>query len=104
MRKIMALGLAGALATASVGVTAQSAQAGAPGFVAGVIVGVGAVALIHHFHHPYARAGGYARFSYAPGYGGDHVTWCKQHYRTYSIATDTYRGYDGYDHRCVSPH
>ena len=40
-----------------------------------------------------------------PSYGGDaHVQWCLDRYRSYNPRTDTYRGYDGYDHRCISPY
>jgi hypothetical protein len=33
-----------------------------------------------------------------------HAAWCLARYRSYNIATDTYMGYDGYLHRCVSPY
>lgn len=33
----------------------------------------------------------------------DHVAWCRRKYRSYNPSTDTYRGYDGYTHRCISP-
>jgi hypothetical protein len=32
-----------------------------------------------------------------------HVAWCEQSYRTYDPATDSFIGFDGYAHRCVSP-
>ena len=32
-----------------------------------------------------------------------HVAWCEQSYRSYSPATDSFIGLDGYAHRCVSP-
>ncbi len=32
-----------------------------------------------------------------------HVVWCSRRYRSYRRDTDSFRGYDGYDHRCVSP-
>ena len=35
--------------------------------------------------------------------GGDHVDWCLNRYRSYNVRTDTFRGYDGLDHRCISP-
>lgn len=35
---------------------------------------------------------------------GSHVDWCLNRYRSYNVRTDTYRGYDGYDHRCNSPY
>ena len=43
----------------------------------------------------------YGRPSYG---GGAHVEWCLNRYRSYNPRTDTYRGYDGYDHRCISPY
>lgn len=33
-----------------------------------------------------------------------HVNWCLRRYRSYNPRTDTFRGYDGYDHRCRSPY
>jgi BA14K-like protein len=33
-----------------------------------------------------------------------HTAWCMQRYRSYNPATDTYMGYDGYAHRCISPY
>lgn len=33
-----------------------------------------------------------------------HVRWCLNRYRSYSPATNTYIGYDGFEHRCVSPY
>ena len=40
-----------------------------------------------------------------PRYGRDaHVEWCLNRYRSYNVRTDTFRGYDGYDHPCISPY
>jgi hypothetical protein len=33
-----------------------------------------------------------------------HYAWCEQHFRSYNPATDSYTGYDGYAHRCISPY
>lgn len=33
-----------------------------------------------------------------------HVDYCRARYRSYNVATDTFTGYDGYQHRCVSPY
>lgn len=33
-----------------------------------------------------------------------HVEWCLRRYRSYNPRTDTFRGYDGLDHRCRSPY
>ncbi len=35
---------------------------------------------------------------------GAHEEWCYRKYRSYNARTDTFRGYDGYDHRCISPY
>lgn len=37
-------------------------------------------------------------------YDDTHVRWCLRRYRSYNPRTDTYRGYDGYNHRCISPY
>lgn len=36
--------------------------------------------------------------------GDDHTAWCMRRYRSYNPATDTFIGYDGYAHRCISPY
>jgi hypothetical protein len=47
----------------------------------------------------------YTPYYYAPAVNYDaHVEWCLRRYRSYSPATDTFRGYDGLDHRCRSPY
>ena len=33
-----------------------------------------------------------------------HVAWCQARFQSYSLLTDSYRGYDGLLHRCVSPY
>lgn len=38
-----------------------------------------------------------------PGVDRRHVVWCSRRYRSYRRETNSFRGYDGYDHRCVSP-
>lgn len=38
------------------------------------------------------------------GGGGGHVDYCLSRYRSYDPRSDTYLGYDGYRHRCVSPY
>ncbi|HSO47356.1 MAG TPA: BA14K family protein [Rhizobiaceae bacterium] len=42
----------------------------------------------------------------APVYRGDdrHVAWCLRRYRSYSPATNTWFGYDGRVHVCISPY
>ena len=61
-------------------------------FIAGAIVGgiLGS-----------AAAGNAQTYAYA---GSPHVTWCEQNYRSYNPGTDTYLGYDGAYHYCVSPY
>ncbi len=36
--------------------------------------------------------------------GNAHVRYCLGKYRSYNPATDMFKGYDGYYHRCVSPY
>lgn len=36
--------------------------------------------------------------------GNSHTRWCLNRYRSYNPRTDTFRGYDGYDHKCRSPY
>ena len=103
MKKIAAVALAGALATASVGATTETAEAHGLGgaIVVGALVGLGFLALTHHFSSTaYAY---YPTASYAY-YPNNHVAWCEAHFRSYSPATDSYLGFDGYYHRCVSPY
>lgn len=37
-------------------------------------------------------------------YGSGHVDWCLNRYRSYDPGSDTFMGYDGYRHRCISPY
>jgi BA14K-like protein len=41
-------------------------------------------------------------YAYAPP--SYHVQWCEQHYRSYNPNSDTFFGYDGQYHYCVSPY
>ncbi len=50
-----------------------------------------------------AVAGSYYYAEPAPADSG-HVEWCLDRYRSYRPRLDTFRGYDGYDHRCISPY
>jgi len=103
MRKITAVTFAVALAIASMGATTKSAQAGNTGaFVVGALVGIGVVSLLHHHHHrPFLSLHAHA---FHPTYPRDsHVAWCNARYRSYNVATDSYLGYDGNYHRCLSP-
>lgn len=51
-----------------------------------------------HYYRPY-----YAQRYYVPT-GSRHVRYCLNRYRTYNVRTNTFRGYDGYLHRCRSPY
>ncbi len=35
---------------------------------------------------------------------GSHVAWCERRYRSYDRYTDTFMGFDGYEHYCNSPY
>lgn len=40
-----------------------------------------------------------------PRYRGNaHVRWCRQHYRSYDVRSDTFQPYNGPRRRCVSPY
>jgi len=42
-------------------------------------------------------------YAFAPlGTVSAHVAWCEAHYLSYDVASDSFRGYDGLNHRCVS--
>jgi hypothetical protein len=110
MRTLAAIGLAGALATASVGATTQSAQAAwAPGsFVAGLLIGGAVVALLAHHHSPAfagTRTFGYVQPVYPTATFGfaanNHVAWCQARYKTYNVVTNTFVGNDRRLHQCV---
>lgn len=47
--------------------------------------------------------GGYWNGGYSSGRGSRHVSWCMGRYRSYNPRTDSYTGYDGRQHRCISP-
>jgi hypothetical protein len=106
MNKLAAIGLAGALTAATMGATTTTAEAGGGRVLLGVAIGLGVAALIHHHYY------GTRTYAYAPygvgvtAYAGpsSHVAWCEWRFRSYSMATDTYLGYDGARHRCVSPY
>jgi len=58
-----------------------------------------------YFYNGYYYARPYWRVP-APrprAYGGRHVKWCLNHYRTYNPRTNLYIGYDGRYHPCRSP-
>ena len=45
-----------------------------------------------------------AVFAFAPaGTVSAHVAWCAAHYLSYDVVSDSFHGYDGLNHRCISP-
>jgi hypothetical protein len=50
---------------------------------------------------PAPRYGGYYSESDVPY--AQHVSWCSARYRSYNADYNTWVGYDGYVHECVSP-
>ncbi len=86
----MLAGTFGATSNASAsGLSRQEAAilAGAGGFILGAIVGSSG----HNRRH--------ARVIHVD-YWDAHISRCLSRYRTYDPGTDTYIGYDGYEHRC----
>ena len=61
----------------------------------------------NHFRHGYWYASPFWGAAY---YGGGrrarsaHVEWCLDRYGSYRIRSNTYRDYDGYRYKCVSPY
>ena len=41
---------------------------------------------------------------YRRSYGNNHVDWCLNRYRSYSVRTDTFQPYNGPRRRCNSPY
>jgi hypothetical protein len=77
----------------------------------GIFLGFGLAPLFYspfyrpHYYQPYYYEPYYAqRYYYAPAGGSRHVRYCLNRYRTYNVRTNTFRGYDGYLHRCRSPY
>jgi hypothetical protein len=46
---------------------------------------------------------GYAEGGDATGVNDEHVAWCMDRYRSYDQESDSFMGYDGYQHPCNSP-
>jgi hypothetical protein len=57
-----------------------------------------------YYYRPYYYGSYYSPRYYAPMGGSRHVRWCLNHYRTYSVRSNTFIGFDGYRHRCRSPY
>lgn len=67
----------------------------------GVFLGLG----FAPFYQPYYAEPYYAEpYYYAPAGGSRHVRYCLNRYRSYDVRSNTFRGYDGYLHRCRSPY
>ncbi len=41
---------------------------------------------------------------YGRGWTEAHIEWCLDRYRSYNPATNTFTGYDGYQHECRGPY
>jgi len=86
-------------------------------------LGLGFFPLVGGFGYPYGGYGypyGYGSYPYygsyyqpyyAPSYSyyrpvraSRHVRYCLNRYRTYSVRSNTFIGFDGYRHRCKSPY
>ena len=100
MNKFVTVAAAGALAlVASFSATAPSSahsMHNGAGLAAGIFgFMVGAAAASAYENDRYYHDG------YFGGYGwDDHVAACADAYRSYSVRSDSYLGYDGYRHRC----
>lgn len=87
-KTMLTIATASVITAAAMGATASSASAGVK----------------FYFNGGYGHGwGGYNHYV-EPYHGGGHVNWCLNRYRSYNPSTDTFRGYDGYDHRCISPY
>ncbi|KAB2869809.1 MAG: BA14K family protein [Bauldia sp.] len=94
-----------------------------PGFATGAILGLGlGVIATTPRPAPYYAPGYYAPDYYTPqpyyytpppppppvyyprSWTEAHVEWCITRYRSYNPATNTFTGYDGYQHECVGPY
>ncbi|MEJ0097451.1 MAG: BA14K family protein [Bauldia sp.] len=111
MKKILALGLAAAMAAGTIAATSTEASA-RPHYWPQ-----------HNFNHGHYWGGGggpsfffgfgapnyyYPDYYYAPplpvyNYGSAHIRWCAQTYKTYNARTDTFFVRPGVPARCVAP-
>ena len=58
-----------------------------------------------YYYQPYYYQPYYAQsYYYAPARSSRHVRYCLNRYRTYDVRSNTFKGYDGYRHRCRSPY
>lgn len=74
------------------------------GFAVGALLGlgIGAIATAPRNYGPTYYAQPVEPYPYVT-VSQAHVRWCLSQYRSYNPATNTYTGYDGYQHVCVGP-
>lgn len=115
MKKILSLGLAGAMTVATIAGTAATAQAGpwmgkphhhhgfnGGAFIAGTVLGLAALGAYGAYAQPYPYPQPYV--TYGGGNWNAHVQWCYQHYpNSYNPRTNTYIGWNGVAYYCDSP-
>jgi hypothetical protein len=134
MKKILALGLAAAMATATIGITAETASAQPKNWNNDwnwkknnwkgnnwngngnwrrhnnwrggnfVLPFVLGGALGYGLSQGYGYPGPYYNQGPAYGYGDPHEQWCAAHYRTYNPVTNTFFVRPGVARVCVSPY
>lgn len=72
-------------------------------------LGIGALATAPRYYEPPPPRVYYAPPPPPPAYGyyggptAQHISWCESRYRSYDARSNTFMGYDGYAHQCVSP-
>lgn len=88
-KSMLTIATASVIAAAAMGAATSTASAGVKVYLNG------------GYGHGWSGYGGHY---VEPYQGGSHVDWCLNRYRSYNPSTDTFRGYDGYDHSCISPY
>ena len=76
---------------------------------AGAILGLafGALSTPSYYYpptYPRQRYPAYYPYAAGPGMNSQHVSFCYSRYKSYNANTNTWLGYDGYVHQCVSPY
>ena len=71
--------------------------------------GIGALATAPRYYEPPPPRVYYApppppEYGYYAGPTAQHISWCESRYRSYDARNNTFVGYDGYLHECVSPY
>jgi hypothetical protein len=64
-------------------------------------LGIGALATAPRYYEPPPPPPDYG---YYAGPTAQHISWCESRYRSYDPRNNTFVGYDGYLHECVSPY